>query len=109
MRASRRLSPERSNDRYEEERRQGERIVAADLERVWGWSGPAGRHSNGTGATASSDVRQCQQVSEDLDVRPWLRTLGYRGDQLKCAADYCDQMAEGTLEERVKTALRLLA
>ena len=43
MRVSRRLSSERSNDRYEEERRQGERIVAADLERVWGWSGPAGR------------------------------------------------------------------
>src|SRR6266536_5393185 len=43
MRVSRRLSPERSNDRYDEERRQGERIVAADLERVWGWSGPAGR------------------------------------------------------------------
>jgi 2-polyprenyl-3-methyl-5-hydroxy-6-metoxy-1,4-benzoquinol methylase len=42
MRVSRRLSPERRDDRYAEERRQGEQIVADDLERVWGWSGPAG-------------------------------------------------------------------
>jgi SAM-dependent methyltransferase len=30
-------------ERYESERRQGDLIVARDLERVWGWSGPAGR------------------------------------------------------------------
>src|SRR2546428_13821392 len=42
MHVSRRLSPERRDDRYAEERRQGEQIVADDLERVWGWSGPAG-------------------------------------------------------------------
>jgi SAM-dependent methyltransferase len=32
-----------SGDRYAEERRQGELIARGDLERVWGWSGPAGR------------------------------------------------------------------
>ena len=32
-----------SNDRYAEERRQGERIARGDLEHVWGWSGPAGQ------------------------------------------------------------------
>ncbi len=42
MHVSRRLSPECRDDRYAEERRQGEQIVADDLERVWGWSGPAG-------------------------------------------------------------------
>jgi SAM-dependent methyltransferase len=32
-----------SSERYEAERRQGERIAARDLERVWGWSSAAGR------------------------------------------------------------------
>jgi 2-polyprenyl-3-methyl-5-hydroxy-6-metoxy-1,4-benzoquinol methylase len=43
MRQSKRLSAARRDARYAEERRQGEQIVADDLERVWGWSGPAGR------------------------------------------------------------------
>lgn len=42
MRPPERLSPERRDDRYEEERRQGEAIATANLERVWGWSGRAG-------------------------------------------------------------------
>jgi SAM-dependent methyltransferase len=32
-----------SDERYAEERRQGESIAHGDLEHVWGWSGPAGR------------------------------------------------------------------
>lgn len=36
------LSTGRASDRYEAERRQGEEI-AAGLEDVWGWAGPAGR------------------------------------------------------------------
>jgi SAM-dependent methyltransferase len=32
-----------SSERYDAERRQGERIAARDLERVWGWSTAAGR------------------------------------------------------------------
>jgi SAM-dependent methyltransferase len=42
MREPKRLSAERRDARYEEERRQGESIVAEDLEAVWGWTGPAG-------------------------------------------------------------------
>jgi SAM-dependent methyltransferase len=42
MRPPHRLSPERRAARYAEERRQGESIVVEDLERVWGWTGPAG-------------------------------------------------------------------
>ena len=42
VRPSERLAPERRADRYEEERRQGEVIAAADMEHVWGWSGRAG-------------------------------------------------------------------
>jgi len=42
MRPPHRLSPERRAARYAEERRQGESIVLEDLERVWGWTGPAG-------------------------------------------------------------------
>jgi SAM-dependent methyltransferase len=32
-----------SSERYAAERRQGERIAAQELERIWGWSSPAGR------------------------------------------------------------------
>lgn len=32
-----------ATDRFEAERRQGEKIAAADLERIWGWSSTAGR------------------------------------------------------------------
>ena len=32
-----------TSDRYESERRQGQRLLEGDLERVWGWSSPAGR------------------------------------------------------------------
>jgi SAM-dependent methyltransferase len=32
-----------SAERYAAERRQGERIAARELERIWGWSSPAGR------------------------------------------------------------------
>src|SRR5438477_8504033 len=66
MRVSRRLSPERSNDRYEEERRQGERIVAADLERVWGWSGPAG---------SLRAQRRAEFLIEAAGLGPGVRTL----------------------------------
>ena len=38
-----RLSAAASSERYAAERRQGEAIVGEDLERVWGWSGTAGR------------------------------------------------------------------
>jgi SAM-dependent methyltransferase len=32
-----------SSERYAAERRQGEQIAARELERIWGWSSPAGR------------------------------------------------------------------
>ena len=37
------LAAETGEQRYAEERRQGEAFVAGDLEAAWGWSGPAGR------------------------------------------------------------------
>lgn len=61
-----RLSPEAGEHRYAEERRQGERIVADDLEHVWGWSGPAGR---------IRAERRARFLIEAAGLGPGVRTL----------------------------------
>jgi len=47
--------------------------------------------------------------SENMDVMPWLRALGYPADRIRRAVAQCGAMPEeATLEERVKAALRYL-
>jgi hypothetical protein len=41
----------------------------------------------------------------ELEVIPWLRQLGCREDESRIAARRCRDMAEASLEERVKRAL----
>jgi Holliday junction resolvasome RuvABC DNA-binding subunit len=56
-------------------------------------------------AAADEDMEQ----SEDTDVTPWLRALGYPADRVRHAIAKRGAMPEGvTLEERVKAALRYL-
>ena len=47
-------------------------------------------------------------TAPDRDVRPWLRRLGFRTDQIRHAAAQCDAMPEASLEDRVRHALALL-
>jgi hypothetical protein len=53
---------------------------------------------------ASSDVS-----AEDRDVIPWLRQLGVPMDRARRAAEFCESMAEASLEDRMRAALRFLA
>jgi len=66
MRTSRKRSPEQRHDRYAAERRQGEQIVADELERVWGWSGPAG---------AIRAQRRADFLIAAAELGPGVRTL----------------------------------
>jgi hypothetical protein len=46
--------------------------------------------------------------SDDLDVTPWLRKLGYSAAQARAAAERCDELVDATLEQRVRYGLSLL-
>ena len=43
--------------------------------------------------------------ARELDVVPWLRSLGFKADEAKEAAKLCGDLPNATLEERVKRAL----
>ncbi|HEY2955344.1 MAG TPA: hypothetical protein VGK89_08875 [Candidatus Eisenbacteria bacterium] len=46
--------------------------------------------------------------SEEKDVTPWLRKLGYRADEARRAAEVCERIPDATLEERIRLALSYL-
>jgi hypothetical protein len=46
--------------------------------------------------------------ARELDVTPWLRRLGFRADEARRAAEFCERLPDASLEERVRAALSLL-
>ncbi len=63
---------------------------------------------------AAVGARMRPEAAEDprdeQDVTPWLRALGLKADEARRAAALCDEsIPDGSLEERVKFALRRLA
>jgi SAM-dependent methyltransferase len=63
---SRGLSRKDAAERYERERRQGAEIAASGLERVWGWSSPAGK---------IRAARRAAFLAEAAGLRPGVRCL----------------------------------
>jgi hypothetical protein len=51
--------------------------------------------------------RAAEQANEN-DVVPWLRRLGFRADEARRAAEFCETAPDGTLEDRVRLALSYL-
>jgi len=51
---------------------------------------------------------QAAKQDPEKDVVPWLRSLGFRADEARRAAAYCDSLPHVTLEERVRAALAYL-
>jgi len=45
----------------------------------------------------------------ERDVTPWLRSLGFRADEARRAAAYCNSIPDASLEDRVRLALSCLA
>ena len=48
------------------------------------------------------------EKSQERDVIPWLRQLGFRSDEARRPAAQCERIPEASLEERVRLALSLL-
>ncbi len=45
----------------------------------------------------------------ERDVTPWLRSLGFRADEARRAASYCESIPDASLEDRLRLALSCLA
>jgi hypothetical protein len=59
--------------------------------------------------TVTESSAESAARTDDLDVVPWLRRLGYRSDEARRAAKECEHIPEGPLEQRVRAALSYLA
>ena len=60
-------------------------------------------------AEARAKAAAAAEKAGELDVVPGLRTLGFRADEARRAAEHCDEtLPDGPLEERVRVALRFL-
>ena len=59
-------------------------------------------------ANAQREAAAAERAAE-LDVVPWLRALGFRLDEARRAAEYCEGFPDASLEERVSKALAFLA
>ena len=56
----------------------------------------------------AAKARAAIENDPDRSVIPWLRRLGYRLQEAREAALYCERMTEAPMAERIKTALRYL-
>ena len=60
----------------------------------------------------AAEAKQAAAAAEranELDVVPWLRALGFRSEEARRAAEYCETIPDASLEERVSKALAFLA
>jgi hypothetical protein len=64
-------------------------------------------------AHAQERARDCEQATAEpaieLDVRPWLRHLGFSAEEARRGAALCANIPDAPLESRVQVALRGLA
>ena len=51
-------------------------------------------------------VMEPTSEADENDVTPWLRALGLRADEARWAAEWCAEMPDASLEERLRVALR---
>jgi len=71
----------------------------------------AADHAAQAPARAEPQTRAGAETGEDptKDVRPWLRRLGFRADEVRYAAERCEAIGGAPIHERVRYALSLLA
>jgi hypothetical protein len=53
--------------------------------------------------------REAREREMERDVVPWLRALGCRAADARRAAEYCQDIPDASLGERLRIALRYLA
>jgi hypothetical protein len=59
-------------------------------------------------AAACAATQAAVERERERDVIPWLRRLGYRADESRRAAERCEVIPDGSLEDRVRLALSFL-
>ncbi|HYM80723.1 MAG TPA: hypothetical protein VEY91_04830 [Candidatus Limnocylindria bacterium] len=57
------------------------------------------------GAERRAQMAAVAEQAKERDVVPWLRRLGFRPDEARCAAALCETIPDASLEERVRAAL----
>ncbi len=60
-------------------------------------------------AAEAKQAAAAAERAKELDVVPWLRALGFRSEEARRAAEYCETIPDASLEERVSKALAFLA
>ena len=56
-------------------------------------------------AAARARATAAAEQAREQDVVPWLRQLGFRADEARQAAAFCETIPDAPLEERVRVAL----
>ena len=69
----------------------------------------AGKREAARQAREEARARAAVENDPERSVIPWLRRLGYRLQEAREAALYCQRMPDASLEERIRVALRHLA
>jgi hypothetical protein len=65
--------------------------------------------ANAAPAPARTDsTPAATRQTDNLDLTPWLTRLGFRKEEVRRAAAYCDDLPDATLEQRVRAALSYL-
>jgi hypothetical protein len=54
-------------------------------------------------------AKPAPEPDPERDVTPWLRSLGFRADEVRRAAAHCESIPDASLEDRVRLALSCLA
>jgi hypothetical protein len=57
---------------------------------------------------AAEAALAAEEQDPDRSVVPWLRKLGFKLEDARRAATHCESMADATLEQRIRAALRFL-
>ena len=61
-----------------------------------------------TALARTAPAAAAHRLEYESDVSPWLRALGFRGDQIRRAAEHCQAIPDAPIEERVRCALSYL-
>jgi len=67
------------------------------------------RHKRESALRAVAARAQAVAKEKAEEVVPWLRALGFRAEEARCAASLCESMLEASLEQRIRTALGYFA
>jgi 5-methylcytosine-specific restriction endonuclease McrA len=79
-----------------------------EAERTFGAGFMSDKRQGAQRAAAARRAATAAEQEEERDVVPWLRRLGFRADEVRRAAAFCETTPAATLEGRLRQALLFL-